>query len=62
MSSKVALFLKAILGGILPDALLFGGVASIVWGVHMWNVPAAFITGGVLAVVLSLSAGGAEKK
>lgn len=60
-ADKVAKFLGGLLGSMLPDILLFGGIFAVVWGIRMWSIPSAFIAGGVMAIVLGLSAGGNKK-
>jgi hypothetical protein len=54
-SERLAVFLKGLLGAVLPDAFLFGGIAAIVYGIHMMNVPGSFIAGGAAAVLIGLA-------
>lgn len=39
------------LGKLLPDGLYVGGMAAIIYGVSLLNVPAAWIVAGVFALV-----------
>lgn len=39
---------------VLPDIMFIGGAVSVVWGVSMWSIPAAFIVGGIIAIIVGL--------
>lgn len=41
----------AVVAATLPDLLVMAGAVLVVWGVHMWSVPAAFVVGGVLMIL-----------
>jgi hypothetical protein len=54
-AERLAEFLKGLLGAVLPELLLFGGAAAMIYGIHLMNVPGAWIAGGVLAMMLAMA-------
>lgn len=39
--------------GLVRDAIFIGGCVAIVWGVHFFSIPGAWVVGGVLAMYLA---------
>lgn len=37
------------------DLIFVGGGAAIVFGIHLWSIPAAWVTGGALAMYLAFA-------
>lgn len=49
--------LGAIALKLLPELLVLGGIAALVYGVSLWSVPKAWVTCGVSVIVLGLAIG-----
>jgi hypothetical protein len=59
-SERVGKYLKGLLGALLPDLFMFGGLASMVWGIHMMSIPGAYIAGGAAAILVGLASGSSK--
>lgn len=57
LAEKAGAYLKGMIGAMLPDAFLLGGIAAMTYGVSLMSRPGAFIAGGAAAIILGLSAG-----
>ena len=45
-----------VIAALLPDIFFLGGATAIIWGLHLWSVPLAFVVGGTMALLFGLMA------
>lgn len=61
IKARAAAGFTAMIGEGLRDLIFVGGGAGIVWGVHFWSVPAAWICGGMLGMYLAYASAPTEE-
>ena len=58
ISDKFRNFFSGFVGKVtseyLPDLMFVGGIGAVVWGIHMYSVPIAWMAGGTASVVVAL--------
>ena len=53
----ITTFRRQLVEHIIPDLVMAGGAAAMLWGVHFWSIAATWVVGGAMLIYISLALG-----